>query len=155
MRLDIDGRPVVLRRATVPEILALRHAELRHGLPRASAEFEGDLAPTTHHYGGFAGDATVACASFMAAPRDGAPAFQLRGMATRADLARRGVGGALLRLAVREIEDAEGVAFFWCNARLPAVPFYRRLGWRIVSEPFDIPTAGPHRVMTFRADAGG
>ena len=42
------------------------------------------------------------------------------------------------------------VRLFWCNARVPALAFYQRQGWQIMSEQFDIPTAGPHRKMTKR-----
>jgi ribosomal protein S18 acetylase RimI-like enzyme len=36
----------------------------------------------------------------------------------------------------------------WCNAREPAVGFYRRMGWRVISERFHIETAGPHFKMS-------
>jgi GNAT superfamily N-acetyltransferase len=70
-------------------------------------------------------------------------------MATRADVARHGIGRALLRLAVAELREHDGATLFWCNARVPAVPFYARMGWRVVSDVFDVPTAGPHRVMVY------
>ena len=38
----------------------------------------------------------------------------------------------------------------WCNARTPAVGFYQRMGWAVVSDVFEIPTAGPHVRMTKR-----
>jgi hypothetical protein len=31
-----------------------------------------------------------------------------------------------------------------------AVVFYRRLGWEVVSEVFDVPDVGPHHVMIRR-----
>ncbi|MBI3770154.1 MAG: GNAT family N-acetyltransferase [Deltaproteobacteria bacterium] len=157
------GLRVLLRRASLAEILMLRHAELRPGLPRASAEFAADAESATRHFGAFVtassaratsavGEA-VACASFMAEPHAGEAAYQLRGMATRADVARRGIGGALLRLALREVAMHDHARLFWCNARLAAVPFYRQMGWRITSEVFDVPSVGPHRVMTFRVSS--
>ena len=160
-----DGRPqvlvrgvldVVLRRATVSEILALRHAELRPGLPRATAEFDGDAKPTTRHFAAFAtrpGDVAIACASFMVEAYEGRAAYQMRGMATRADLARRGIGTALLRYALADLVLRDDARLFWCNARVAAVPFYRRMGWDMASDVFDVPTVGPHHVMTFVADA--
>ena len=36
------------------------------------------------------------------------------------------------------------------NARIAAVPFYQSMGWKIVSELFDIPTAGMHHRMIKR-----
>ena len=177
--VEVAGLRVVLRRATVGEILALRHAELRPGLPRASAEFDDDTTTTTRHFGAFvvaASDAirsgatvtpdgtvsgatvasndAIACVSFMERPYGGAAAYQLRGMATRADLARRGIGSALLQHALAELVTRGDARRFWCNARLAAVPFYRRMGWEPASDVFDIPSVGPHRVMTLAATGG-
>jgi GNAT superfamily N-acetyltransferase len=155
-----DAR-VRLRRAAIDEILHLRHAELRAGLPIESASFDGDHDASTRHFGAFVVDAggaggrsggaeaVVGCASFMVRPYEGNPAYQLRGMATRADLARRGIGGTLLRVAITELRARDGATLFWCNARVPAVPFYARMGWRVVSDVFDVPTAGPHRVTVY------
>jgi len=54
-------------------------------------------------------------------------------------------------MAVADVARSAGVTRFWCNARVPAVPFYAAMGWTVVSDVFDVPTAGPHRVMTFEA----
>jgi GNAT superfamily N-acetyltransferase len=171
--VDHDGRHVLLRIATLSEIIALRHTELRPGLPEKTAQFDGDLDATTRHFGGFLredapdasplpaaatgaidtapGATAIACASFMARARDGEPAQQLRGMATRAAMVGRGLGGALLRHAIVELVRHEGTRLFWCNARVVAVQFYLRMGWRIASGVFNVPTVGPHRVMMYRA----
>jgi GNAT superfamily N-acetyltransferase len=144
----LDARRFVLRAATLDEIVALRHRELRAGHPREAAVFEGDTEPTTRHWGAFDADsgACVGCATLVARPFGADPALQLRGMATRADLTRRGIGAALLAL----VHAAAGDRLLWCNARLRAVAFYRRLGWEVVSDVFDIPDVGLHRVMVRR-----
>jgi hypothetical protein len=36
---------------------------------------------------------------------------------------------------------------WWCNARVVALAFYRAQGWIVISDEYDIPTAGPHRRM--------
>jgi hypothetical protein len=52
-------------------------------------------------------------------------------------------------IAFLEHDLADGpVRQLWCNARVPAANFYRKLGWQVVSEVFEIPTAGPHVRMT-------
>ena len=61
----------------------------------------------------------------------------------------QGAGRALLA-ALEERARASGPRLMWCNARVPAAPFYERLGWSIVSERFEIPTAGPHVKMNKR-----
>jgi GNAT superfamily N-acetyltransferase len=137
--------PVSVRRASLDEIVALRHAELRAGLPREAAHFDGDDEPETIHVGAFADDGSaVGCASLMRRPLDGVDAWQLRGMATRADHLRRGIGARVLALIEATAGDPP---LLWCNARVPAVAFYASQRWTVISDVFDIPTAGPHRRM--------
>jgi GNAT superfamily N-acetyltransferase len=144
-----DASPIV-RRATLAEILDLRHGELRPGFPRATADFDGDDEPATIHIGAFdRAGSVVGCASLMRRPLDDADAWQLRGMATRADRVRRGIGARVLATAVAEARAAGGPRLLWCNARVGAVPFYERQGWRVISDVFDVPTVGPHRRMRF------
>jgi GNAT superfamily N-acetyltransferase len=141
---------VAVRRAVVEEIVDLRHAELRRGQPRETAYFAGDDAPETRHYAALAGDLVVGCASFVRASLPerwpDAPALQLRGMATRSDLVGRGVGRTLLDAATADLY-ADGEARLWCNARVSARGFYERLGWRVISPPFDVVAIGPHVKM--------
>lgn len=127
----------------------MRHGELRAGLPLESARFEGDEAATTLHFGAFEEDgACVGCASFMLNAWQGEAAYQLRGMATRADRAGRGIGAALLSAALAEIGRVTDVRTVWANARTGAAGFYVKQGWRIASEEFDIPGVGPHFKIT-------
>jgi len=150
--------PIHIRRAALDEILDLRHAILRAGLPREAAIFPGDELSTSRHYGAFAGPGatarTVGCATFHLNQCDGAPAWQLRGMATDAEHRRQGLGRAMLAVAERDLLlDPAVPRQLWCNARVPAVKFYQALGWTVVSETFEIPTAGPHVKMV--REAGG
>jgi len=145
----LAGRDVLLRRASLAEIVGLRHAVLRPGLPPESAAFDGDAAPMTRHYGAFAGGAAVGCLSFMRNDRGG-PAHQLRGMATAVSARGTGIGRALLRLADAELVAETGIRGLWCNARVESIGFYERVGWTAVSEVFDVPGVGPHRVMVRR-----
>jgi GNAT superfamily N-acetyltransferase len=149
--LEINGVRLELRRASVEELLDLRHGVLRQGLPREAAIFEGDDEPNTRHYGAFHRRTAVGCATLMLNRWDGEPAWQVRGMATDARFRSRGLGAALLGMAEAELAD-EGLPLrlLWCNARVPAARFYEKLGWAVRSDPFDIPTAGPHVKMTKR-----
>jgi GNAT superfamily N-acetyltransferase len=141
-----------IRRSTLAQIINLRHAVLRAGLPLETAIFVGDELPTTRHYAAFTGDApdrqAIACATYHLSVSEGEPAWQLRGMATAEPYRGRGLGRMLLEFAERELlADPDSPGVLWCNARVPAVGFYQRMGWEIVSETFDIPTAGPHMKM--------
>lgn len=141
-----------LRRAALDEILPLRHAVLRPGLLLDTARFAGDDEPATRHFGAFPrpGGAAVACVSCMRRPRAGADAWQIRGMATRADLAGRGIGRALLTVALDGLRAEDGPRLLWCNARVTALRFWERAAWTVASDVFDIPGVGPHRVLERR-----
>jgi predicted GNAT family N-acyltransferase len=66
-------------------------------------------------------------------------------MATSPEYRGKGVGRAMLGVADDDlVADSSATRQLWCNARTPAVGFYRTLGWAVVSEEFEIPTAGPH-----------
>jgi GNAT superfamily N-acetyltransferase len=148
LRLTINNRPVVIRAAESNEIIDLRHSVLRQGLPRAEAMFRGDDLPTSHHFAALIDTgAVIGCATFHLNSWEDQPAFQLRGMATSPAWVGKGIGRAVLTHSIKTIKAASPTHLFWCNARLIAIPFYEKLGWRIASERFEIPTAGPHHRM--------
>jgi GNAT superfamily N-acetyltransferase len=138
---------VVVRDAAACELIDLRHQVLRAGLPREEGIFAKDDDPATLHVGAFAGDRNVGCATMMQEAYKGQPAYRLRGMAVDPDFHRLGIGRRMLDLLESRVRESKHATFLWCNARTPAVPFYEQLGWTIVSDEFDIPTAGPHFVM--------
>jgi GNAT superfamily N-acetyltransferase len=147
---------LLIRRVGVDRIIDLRHRILREGLPVESAHFEGDDEPDTHHLAAFASsdeaDPPIGCATFMLRMYDRIPAWQLRGMAVEKAFQGQGVGKRILESVREELVGSEfqyaRVEMMWCNARKPAVDFYKKNGWREVSEPFDYPIAGPHVIMT-------
>lgn len=143
------GLPQV-RRITAAETIPLRLAILRPGLPAAAALFPRDDAESTRHLGAFNGPCLVGIASIYDAPLPEQPekagAWQLRGMATSPEVRGRGFGRELVLRALSETTAAGG-ALLWCNARIGAAAFYARLGFQIVGDEFDIPTAGPHLRM--------
>jgi hypothetical protein len=58
----------VVMPANLDQIVHLRHAELRKGLPLEAAYFEGDNDPMTQHFGLFASEdqsEALVCATFM------------------------------------------------------------------------------------------
>src|SRR5258708_5713131 len=154
VRLTLNDQPITVRPAQVEEIVDLRHRVLRAGLPRHEAVFPGDELPTNHHFGAFfdlENSATLCCATFHLNSWQDQPAWQLRGMATDPAWVGRGLGRAVLNLAISRIKATSPVQMFWCNARVPAIPFYEKMGWQIASERFEIPTAGPHHRMILQS----
>jgi GNAT superfamily N-acetyltransferase len=144
-----------VRAAKLDEIVDLRYDVLRAGLPREAAIFDGDSAHTSRHYGAFVDGRNIGCATLHLNHWLDEPAWQLRGMATAPDFRSAGVGRELLSFLEADLLATHPVHLLWCNARVPAIRFYQRSGWQIVSEEFEIPTAGPHVRMVKRLPRSG
>jgi GNAT superfamily N-acetyltransferase len=140
---------VDFQRVTAREIIDLRHAVLRAGLPKESAKFSGDGDPEAVHLAARDGAKVVGCATVLVNEWDGERACQLRGMAVDPVYRRRGVGKQLL-VEVDLVAVEKNVGMLWANVRKAAVAFYQKCGWGIVSEEFEVPTAGPHFKMVRR-----
>lgn len=59
---------------------------------------------------------------------------------------KKGLGEKLMEAAEDYIKQQNGRTI-WFNAREIAVGFYKKLGYAIEGEPFDISDIGPHYVM--------
>ncbi|HEY2301564.1 MAG TPA: GNAT family N-acetyltransferase [Acidimicrobiales bacterium] len=110
----------------------------------------GDEAESTAHFaalddGEIVGTASVRC---EAPPwtTGGLAAWRLRGMATAEDRRNQGIGTVVLAAAFDHVRR-NGGGLFWCNARLPAVAFYRRAGFTTRGEAWEEPVIGPHIAM--------
>jgi predicted GNAT family N-acyltransferase len=143
---------VIIRRGQTEELIDLRHAILRRGLERRFAYFDGDDEPTTRHLVAENEGQVVGCATILRRDYQGMPAYQLRGMAIVEPMQGHGIGRRLLEEIERFVREEGFARQLWCNARTPAAPFYRRLGWESVSSEFHIEHAGPHVKMTRRLE---
>ncbi|MFC7218868.1 GNAT family N-acetyltransferase [Streptomyces polyrhachis] len=153
---------MTIRTAEVPaaDVVPLRWAVLRPGLPRESALFAEDEAPGAFHLAAYTPEGGIgAVISFCAeplpdaasgtipAPHTPSPAYRFRGMASAPELRGQGYGAAVLRAGLAAAR-ARGAALAWCNARSEARGFYERHGFTIRGPEFVIETVGPHYVMT-------
>lgn len=147
LNVETPSGLVSIRVAAPAEVVELRHAVLRTGYSRESAIFPGDEDADSLHVAATDGAGRiVGCATIHTSSWDDAPAWRLRGMATAPEFRGVGIGTRMLQLIERHVYE-RNVRTLWCNARLPAVGFYERNGWTVMSEVFDIPTAGPHVKM--------
>jgi GNAT superfamily N-acetyltransferase len=143
---------ITIHRVEAAKIIDLRHAVLRAGLARETARFPGDDDAQTVHLAADHDGRTVGCATVLLNEWNGQRACQLRGMAVDPAYQRCGLGRQLLAEIYR-VATQRRVKILWANARVPAAEFYRKNGWEIVSEQFEIPTAGPHFKMVRRLAA--
>lgn len=127
----------------------VRSTMLRPGLELTHCHFDGDFDDLTFHLGAFDGDNLASVASFYLRSNEAFKEeyqYQLRGMATLPDYQKRGFSRSLLKTAFPLIK-ANHVNLLWCNARETAVEFYKKAGFEIKSEKFEIEGIGPHYLM--------
>src|SRR4051812_9641623 len=147
----MNSLPLEIRRATPHEVIDLRHAVLRAGLARETAIFPGDDEPSARHFVAVVDGRVVGCLTLHLNRWENQPAWQLRGMAVEPDRQHVGIGAQLLLAAESSVREAASpTRQLWCNARVPAIGFYVKHGWQVVSAAFDVPTAGPHVKMIKR-----
>lgn len=130
-----------ITRAEAAAVWDLRHRVLRADQPRETARWPGDdeaMHWTLRHEG-----AIVAVLSVFPSPQGPTP-WQLRGMAVDPSRQGQGLGARLLRAVEQWMFHELPGQNLWCNARIGAVGFYERAGWRVVSAPFEIPGVGVH-----------
>jgi GNAT superfamily N-acetyltransferase len=140
---------VVVRVITAEAARPLRQAVLRPGLPPETTHYPGDEQPGAWHAGAYQGEMLIGIASVYpeAPPGEGAAgAWRLRGMAVRPECQGQGVGQALVEACAAHARAAGGT-LMWCNGRVSALGFYRRVGFEPAGEVFDLPHSGPHYLL--------
>jgi GNAT superfamily N-acetyltransferase len=129
----------------------LRRAVLRPNLT-PDAPLPGDEVTGGVHLGAVDDDGAVVGTCFVYPDPcpwrpDRTDAWHLRQMATAEGHRGRGVGAAVLAAAL-DYAAEHGAGLVWCNAREPAVPFYRRQGFSSHGAVFLPPDhATPHMRM--------
>ena len=126
-----------------------RHKILRPGRLRETCIFDGDNLPFATHFGAFDGRELVGIASVYPLNSSAFPEenqLQMRGMAVDTDQQRSGIGKRLVH-AAEEYAKERHFSILWFNARVTAVPFYKKLGYEISGTEFEITDVGPHYVM--------
>jgi aminoglycoside 6'-N-acetyltransferase len=127
---------------------------VQYAVMRPNGSLPGDRPPPegSLHVGAFDGPTCVGAATVSPAGYPGpgslnAPAWQLRGMAVRADWRGLGAGRRVLDVAVGAAGSA-GADGLWAAARLEALPFYAAAGWTVRGPEWVKPGVGPHRYIT-------
>jgi len=113
-----------------------------------SHKMKGDHDSDVLHLGVYERDKLVCIGSFMKAVRTDLSGrqYQLRGMATSDGAQGKGYGKLLLQEAEAILKN-KNIDIIWCNARVVAIDFYRKMGYKVMSDVFEAPQIGPHYVM--------
>jgi predicted GNAT family N-acyltransferase len=141
---------------TVDEVPADLTYPLRRAVLRPDGgeiTWAGDEDPATFHLAARTGDRVIGVVRFSPTRcpwrTDAVSPWQLRGMATEPDVRGTGAGRALVVDGLTRVA-ARGGDLVWCDARVPAAGFYERMGFTVVTEPFEKPGIGPHVGMLIR-----
>lgn len=140
------------------QTLALRKEILRPGKDISTCIFEGDDAPDTRHFGAvdekgrIVGVVSVYCKGHPSLHQESA--WQIRAMATSTACRGQGVGSLLL-VSAEHYAKRSGASVMWTNARTPAIGFYTKAGYSVISEEFMIEDIGPHYLVMKSLDNQG
>ena len=140
---------IYIKQVTAVETFKARHPVLRPGKSIESCHFEGDDDASTVHLALYVAEALSGVISVFEKGHELFPEahqFQLRGMAVLEENQKKGYGKLLIEEAENKISHKRG-ELIWFNARLVAVPFYEKLGYKKLGDPFDIGDIGAHYVM--------
>jgi predicted GNAT family N-acyltransferase len=108
-----------------------------------------DALETTFHVGVEHEGKIVAVGTFLKQKNDNFPhenQYRLRAMASSSDLRGKGFGKLVIDFAKDKLKEMN-IDLLWCDARLVAVPFYHKLGFKTKGEQYKIPIIGPHYLM--------
>lgn len=139
----------LIKEITAQETLITRQAVLRNGKPVETCVFDGDDLDSTHHFGLFV---DINLTGIISVFLKSNPIFaenlqvQIRGMAIVETYQKKGFGEAL----VKHCESyciSQKFNLIWFNARIAAVGFYKKMGYEIMGDPFNIPEIGEHYLM--------
>ena len=128
--------------------LPLRSRILRNGQPLKECVLPTDQVDGAFHLAFYEGEEIACIGSFF--PKNYADrkelGYQLRGMASDDQFKGKGCGTKLVQFAIEYISKTNA-EYIWCNARSSAIAFYKKLGFELASDEFEIAGIGPHYEM--------
>lgn len=140
---------VSIKQINHTETYPVRQIILRPQRPLETCFFQGDELETTFHFGLFMEDKLAGIISLF---KNNSPLFsqeyqyQIRGMAVLEEYQKYGLGRQLVAHS-EEFLKSTSTELIWFNAREIAVNFYKKSGYQVIGDAFDIPDVGPHYVM--------
>ena len=143
---------IAIQRASAPHeierCLAIRRTVfIKEQGVDAALEVDG-LDGEALHYLGRLGAVPVATARVRLLREGDARVAKVQRVAVLPEARGTGAGAAIMRHLMHDVERTHGVASFTLGSQESAVPFYERLGYRIVGERF-MDAGIPHRTMVF------
>tara|TARA_B110001454_G_C12528159_1_gene354049 strand:- start:126 stop:560 length:435 start_codon:yes stop_codon:yes gene_type:complete len=138
---------IAIQKISSKQTHQIRLEILRNGV-HLPVQFSGDNDQETFHLGVFEQHELRGIASFMKTSNGlfDKEQYQLRGMATVAEVRGKGYGRLMLLRAFELLRERQ-VHVLWCNARVNALGFYVKLGFSQKGEKFEIKEIGEHYTL--------
>ncbi|MDM5248214.1 GNAT family N-acetyltransferase [Lysinibacillus sp. G4S2] len=127
----------------------IRQAVLRPLQPVEDSMYDTDHTENAFHVGAFYQARLISVATFVI---DKNPNFslkkqyRLRQMATLEEFRNLSAGSSIVKFAENIIKEHNS-DLIWCKARVSAVEYYKKLGFKAYGEVFDYPPIGLHIIM--------
>ena len=140
---------VTIDSVRLEDVIEIRHQILRSGQPRSSCYYPEDSYKKTIHYAAFIDNKIIGCTSVY---NESHPDFTLkqswriRGMAVNESLQGQNIGTQLLETCINHAIKMKGDVI-WCNARYNTVKFYKKSGFKVIGDEFELPNIGPHFLL--------
>ena len=137
---------MLIKKVKASNIRRIRHRNLRQGKPYSTTSYKRDEEKNTFHLACFLNKELISCATFYPQNNKLFPnekSYRLRGMATDDKYRKRGIGKKIMIQAFEEIKRKEGT-LLWCNARIAAVDFYKKIGLKKNGKELDNTEKRPH-----------
>lgn len=150
--------PVKVEFISADQALDLRTRILRPNQAIENCMYKGDHLPSSFHLGVLLDgndesrttDKILSNGSFIQEAHAEFPsaknAYRLRGMATDTQFQKQGLGKLIIESALIELKK-RNCDLLWFNARTSAESFYKKFGFVAIENIFEIPLAGPHKLM--------
>ena len=143
----IHLKMILIKKISATDTYGIRLEELRKNIPLPH-EFNRDFDETTFHLGAFKNDKLIAVSSYMKVNNNNfsGEQYQLRGVATLYKYQGFGVAKLMMQEAFFILKELKN-NYLWCNARVSAVDFYKKQGFKTFGDKFEIKYVGDHYVM--------
>lgn len=134
---------------TAIDTFPVRHPVLREGKPLDTCHFEGDNSENTIHFGYYVDEILVGVVTLSKESNslyDYNHQYRVRGMAVLDSFRKRNIGKKLIEHCESFVIENNG-EIIWFNARKIALDFYKKVGYEIYGDGFEIADIGLHFVM--------
>ncbi len=106
----------------------------------------------TFHVGAFKDGLVVSIGTFLVQSNTNFSdefQYRLRAMASSPKVRGQNFGKKVIDFALEELRN-RNVNLLWCDAREIALGFYKKMGFTVIGDFYDVPKIGPHKLMYYR-----